>query len=103
MTEDALPLPKNLLRKRRKKATSARETSPGGEEWTRWQVVAIVNGLAKAEIIRGRLQSEGIPTHIQQDSGGGMLALTVGALGEAKILVPEPLAERALDILGTDV
>lgn len=101
MIDDALPLPQNLLRKQ--KAASARETSPGGEEWTRWRIVAIVNGLTKAEIIRGRLQAEGIPTRIQQDSGGGMLALTVGVLGEARILVPEPLVDQALDILGTDV
>ena len=30
---------------------------------------------------------------------GSVLGLTVGPLGSAKVLVPEPLAERALNIL----
>jgi hypothetical protein len=97
MTEDALPLPQSLSQDKRSEST--KESTPGGQKWPRWEVVAVVNGLARAEIVRGRLESKGIPSRIQQDSGGGMLAVTVGAMGQAKILVPAPLAEQALKIL----
>ena len=68
----------------------------------RWEVVAVANGLAEAAIIQGRLESEGIPARVHQESAGVAIGLTVGLLGQAKVLVPEPLAEQALEVLGQD-
>ncbi len=75
------------------------ETTPGGKETVQWVVVGVNLGPGEAAIIKGRLESEDIPAIIQQEAVGVVLGLTVGPLGSAKVLVPEPLAERALDIL----
>jgi hypothetical protein len=53
----------------------------------------------EAMVIKGRLESEEIPTVVQQEALGSFLGLTVGALGSAHVLVPEPLVDRALAIL----
>ena len=85
-------------RRRAEKAASA-ETTSGGDEGTPWVAVAVQVGPAEAAIIKGRLDSEEIPAIVQQEALGIMLGLTVGPMGSARVLVPEPLAERALDIL----
>jgi hypothetical protein len=75
------------------------ETTPGGSSSVPWIVVA--NNLSpwEAEVIKGRLNSEDIPAIIQQEALGSVLGLTVGPLGSAKVLVPEPLSDKALGIL----
>jgi hypothetical protein len=78
---------------------NASETTPGGTESVRWVVIAVNVNPGEAVIIKGRLQSEDIPAVVQQEALGSVLGLTVGPLGSAKVLVPEPLAERALTIL----
>lgn len=75
------------------------ETTPGSREATPWVVIGVNLSPGEAVIIKGRLESEEIPTLVQQEAMGVVLGLTVGPLGSAKILVPEPLAERALEIL----
>jgi hypothetical protein len=75
------------------------ETTRGEAQEVRWEVVAIAQGLAQAAIIRGRLESEGIPARVHQEPAGVALGLIVGPLGEARVLVPEPLVEQALEIL----
>lgn len=82
-----------------KTAETARETTSGDFANVPWEVVAVADGLAQAAIIRGRLEVEGIPTRVNQEPAGVALGLTIGALGQAKVLVPEPLAEEALGIL----
>jgi hypothetical protein len=80
------------------KVTST-ETTPGHTEATPWVVVALNLSPAEAVIIKGRLESEAIPAIVQQEAMGIMLGLTVGPMGSAKVLVPEPVAEKALQIL----
>jgi hypothetical protein len=75
------------------------ETTPGDNRQTPWVVVGVNLAPAEAAIIKGRLESQKIPAIVQQEAMGTVLGLTVGPLGSAKILVPEPLAERALAIL----
>lgn len=75
------------------------ETTPGGEEAVKWVVIRTNISPGEAVIIRGRLESEGIPAVVQQEAMGAVLGLTVGPLGSAKVLVPEPQAEQALAIL----
>jgi hypothetical protein len=84
----------------RGKATAGTaESTQGGSETTRWVVVARNLGPAEAMIIKGRLESEEIPSLVQQEALGVVLGLTVGPLGSAQLLVPELLVERALAIL----
>jgi hypothetical protein len=56
----------------------------------------------EAEIVAGRLQSEGIPAFIRGEALGPIYGLTTGGLAASVVLVPAPLAEKALDILYTD-
>ena len=54
----------------------------------------------EAQIIKGRLESEGIPVLLSYESAGLVYGLTVDGLGEVKIMVPGHLAEGAKEILG---
>lgn len=90
-------LPLSYPEKRdRSKAT---ETTPGETVSTSWVVVATQLNPGEAAIIKARLESYGIPALAQQEAIGSVLGLTVGPLGSARVLTPEPLAERALAIL----
>jgi len=57
----------------------------------------------EAQIIQGRLESEGIPALLSYESAGLVYGLTVNGLGEVRIMVPKRLAEEAKKILGIDV
>jgi hypothetical protein len=57
----------------------------------------------EAEVVAGRLQSEGIPALIQAEALGAIYGLTTGSLAAATVSVPAPLADKALEILTTDV
>jgi len=54
----------------------------------------------EAQIMKGRLESEGIPVLLNYESAGLVYGLTVDGLGEVKVMVPEHLAEEAREILG---
>lgn len=79
--------------------THSGETTPGGSKETRWEVVSETMGKAPAEIIAQRLQAEGIPARAWQEGAGQAFGLTVGLLGTGYVVVPEPYAEKAREIL----
>ena len=54
----------------------------------------------EAQIIKGRLESEGIPVLLSYESAGLIYGITVDGLGEVKIMVPRDLVEEAKEILG---
>jgi hypothetical protein len=56
----------------------------------------------EAQIIKGRLESEGIPVLLSYESAGLIYGLTIDGLGEVKIMVPKRLAEEAKEILGVN-
>ena len=65
------------------------------------QLVAICTARQiEAQIIKGRLESEGIPTILSYESAGLVYGLTTNGLGEVKIMVPAHLAKEAKEILG---
>jgi len=64
-----------------------------------WKVVHISSGLIHANIVRGRLESEGIPTRLSYEAAGEIYAITVDGLGEVRILVPKEHVETAREIL----
>jgi hypothetical protein len=100
VTEAALPSGELVPRTGKDEtAEKARETTPGKEQQVRWEVVAVANGQAEAAIIRGRLEADGIPAQVQQEPAGAAIGLTIGRLGQVKVLVPEPLVGAALGIL----
>jgi len=53
----------------------------------------------EAQIIKGRLENEGIPVLLSYDSSSVVFGFTVDGLGEVKIMVPERFAEQASEIL----
>ncbi|MFP3879930.1 MAG: putative signal transducing protein [Dehalococcoidia bacterium] len=68
----------------------------------REQLVAVrIVGQMEAQVIKGRLESEGIPVLLSYESAGLVYGITVDGLGEVKVMVPEHLAEEAQQILGT--
>ena len=66
---------------------------------SRWEEVATTSGITTAQILAGRLQSEGIPARAWQESAGQAAGLVVGLLGMGHVLVPQEYAEQALNIL----
>jgi len=56
----------------------------------------------EAQIVKGRLESEGIPAILQYESAGLVYGLTADGLGETTVLVPADLAEEAREILEID-
>ena len=66
---------------------------------TRWEEVATTNGITTAQILAGRLQSEGIPARAWQESAGQATGLVIGLLGMGHVVVPEAYVDQALDIL----
>ena len=89
----AFPFPNRTPRRR------TAETTAGGRESVRWVAVAENLQPLEANIIRGRLESADIPAMVSQEAIGAVMGLTVGPLGSAKVLVPEPLVEAALAVL----
>jgi hypothetical protein len=68
---------------------------------TQEQLVAIYTARQmEAQIIKGRLESEGIPTLLSYESASLVYGLTIDGLGEVKIMVPAHLAKEAKEILG---
>ena len=53
----------------------------------------------EAQIIKGRLESEGIPVLLSYESAGLVYGITIDGLGEVKVMVPKRLAEEAKEIL----
>ena len=53
----------------------------------------------EAQIIRARLEDEGIPAALSYESAGVVYGLTIDGLGEVRILVSESDLERAQAVL----
>jgi hypothetical protein len=63
-------------------------------------VVYLAYNLPEAEIVKGRLESEGIPVLLRYESAGLVYGITVDGLAQVKVCVPQIMAERARAILG---
>jgi hypothetical protein len=65
----------------------------------RWEVIATASGMMQANIIRGRLESQGIATRLRYAAAGSIYAITIDGLGEVRILVLSADWERARELL----
>ena len=63
-------------------------------------VTVCTAGYMEAQIIKGRLETEGIPVLLSYESAGLVYGLTIDGLGEVKIMVPGHLIEETKEILG---
>ncbi|MFO8143469.1 MAG: DUF2007 domain-containing protein [Dehalococcoidales bacterium] len=64
-----------------------------------FEVITRVQGIETAEIIKGRLESEGIPVYMQYESAGKIYGIICDGIGEVRLLVPEEYSKEAKHIL----
>ncbi len=62
-------------------------------------VTVSVASQLEAQIIKGRLETEGIPVLLSYESAGLVYGITVDGIGEVKVMVPESLEKEARAIL----
>ncbi|NOZ04974.1 MAG: DUF2007 domain-containing protein [Chloroflexi bacterium] len=58
-----------------------------------------VAGILTAEVLKGKLESVGIPVLLSYESLGPVMGLTVNGLGEVRILVPANFVEDARQVI----
>ena len=64
------------------------------------KLVSVYSGnYLQAQIVKGRLESEGVPALLRYEGAGLIYGITVDGLGEARVMVPENLVEQAETIL----
>jgi len=64
------------------------------------KLVSVFSGnYLQAQIVKGRLESEGVPAMLRYEGAGLIYGVTVDGLGEARVMVPENLADEAEAIL----
>jgi hypothetical protein len=64
-----------------------------------WFLVATAGGDTEAAILKGALESAGMPVWVYRESAGRALGLGVGPLGATFLYTTEPYYEAALDLL----
>ena len=64
--------------------------------------VYTANGEIEAHIIKGKLESNGIPCILRSHAAGSVHVFTVDGMGEVKVAVLEAQAEEARKILAGD-
>ena len=57
----------------------------------------------EAQIVKGRLQSAGIPAIVRGESMGRIYGFVYGGLAERDVLVPGPLADSANEVLSEEI
>jgi hypothetical protein len=66
------------------------------------EVVCVEHGLLRAQVIKTKLESAGIPVLLKYESIGPIYGITVDGLGEVRILVPARCADEARDLITVD-
>lgn len=61
--------------------------SPQKSRQPDWIILYETYNVHEAHIVAGRLKSEGIPVMVYQEPGASAMGITVGRLGEVKVLV----------------
>ena len=84
-------------------AESKSATRTGGSGEQEPVVVWEAANLMEAQVVKGRLISEGIPAIVRGESLGQIYGLTAGKLASTDVVVPALLAEKARQILETEV
>jgi predicted RNA-binding Zn-ribbon protein involved in translation (DUF1610 family) len=69
----------------------------------RWVKFWETSGSLPAEVIAGRLKSEGVPAWVWQQGAGSALGLTYGPMGRGHVMVPEDQVDEARRIMATDM
>jgi hypothetical protein len=65
--------------------------------------VFVAQGMLTAQVVKGRLETEGIPVLLRYEAVGQIFGLTIDGLGSVDVLVPEEHATWAMELLSEDV
>ncbi|MGA3209161.1 MAG: hypothetical protein ABSE05_15240 [Syntrophales bacterium] len=65
----------------------------------KWEVACTASGMTNANIVLGRLETEGIPAKLKYEAAGAIYAITIDGLGKVDILVPASYLLKAWEIL----
>lgn len=65
------------------------------------ELVYRAQGMLEAEAVKGSLETSGIPVLLDYESLGQTLGITIGGLGEVRVLVPINRAEDARELLSS--
>jgi len=68
-------------------------------EDTSLTTVYVASGQLEAEIVKGRLEGEGVPAMLRYEAAGLIYGLTIDGLGQVEVQVPSSLAQHAKEIL----
>jgi hypothetical protein len=68
-----------------------------------WIVTYVTNNMAEAQIVAGRLKHEGIMAILDYMAGMGAIGISIGNMGEVRVLVHPNDYPLAQDILFPDV
>jgi len=81
------------------------ETTSPQEENVEHKLVPVWDAanLLEAQIVKGRLESEGIPALVKGEAVSEIYGFATGPLAETTVLAPEQFAKRAMEILNTPV
>lgn len=63
------------------------------------KTVYVAQGHLVADVIKGKLESAGIPVLLEYESAGRVFGIIVNGLGEVRVKVPAVLAEEAIELL----
>lgn len=69
------------------------------EPETKLVVAVVAYGRMQAQIIKSKLESEGIPVALQFEAAGELYGISIDGLGAVNILVPESELEKARKLL----
>ncbi len=69
------------------------------EEYIGLATVYVAQGMLRAMVVRGALESAGIPVMLSYESVGPVLGITVDGIGSVEIKVPAEWEAEALDLL----
>jgi len=64
-----------------------------------WKIVHVAAGMIEANIVAGRLETEGIPVTFRYEAVGVIYGLTLDGLGKVEVLVPAEHIAEALEAL----
>ncbi len=72
---------------------------PNASGSPQWLAVYITHNAPEAHIVLGKLKAQGLPAMLHQEAGASALGITLGNLGEIKILVAPADFARAQSLI----
>lgn len=60
-------------------------------------------GILAAQVVKGKLETAGIPTILKYESAGQILGLTVDGLGQVEVQVLAPFADEATALVSEEL